>query len=119
MDEAFDNFYDEKSDKTFEEMFMTLLNEFTSNAIAIMNRQRKTGQKITDSERTFQEECMDQLKQIDRAVTLGKKNGLYKATAKPIEDAEEDLLTRIRNKPSSMKNLVAVLPIKDDTEDAV
>ena len=114
---ALDETLDENTTQSLEEMFVNIMNEFMSNALAVINRQRKYGKQITESERIFQEDCMVQMRSIDKAMTIAKRHNLY--VSKPVENAEKDLLSMVRNKSNSMAEIVATLPVKDDIENAV
>lgn len=115
LSQAFDAITDDDSDVSMEQRFLNLLHQFTANAFFIMDRQKRTGNRITDAEKEFQQDCMNQMNFIDKYFRMAKKNGFI-ADTKPRDTFDRDLLAEIRKQKSTIGEIVRTLPDPKKTE---
>lgn len=106
---AFEEIESEESDLSMEERFDNLLQEIIAQAFLIIDRQRKTKQRITEDEKNLQDDSMYQLRMIEKAYALAKKNG--RISPKANIQFDEQLLGKIKLMKSSIGEIVREVPV--------
>ncbi len=108
VDEAFAEMFSMDSEASIEERFDKLVEAMTCSAFYLMDRQRRTGIKVSDADREFQEEGMAQLKMIEKCLSMAKKFGRLSGKVNP--NYESEILIRVRGMKGSVGDIVATLP---------
>jgi len=110
VEEAFAEMFSMDSELSIEERLDKLVEAMTCSAFYLMDRQRRTGKKVSDAEREFQEEGMAQLKMIERCLSTAKKFGRLSGKVNP--NFESGIVGRIRSMKGSVGDIVMSLPNK-------
>lgn len=110
VDEAFEELFSMDSSWSIEERFSKLLSAVTASAFYLMDRQRRTGRKVSDADRDFQQEAMAQLKLIEKCLVTAKKFGYL--DGRKIEEAgfDDDVHSKVIKMKSSISDIVANVP---------
>ena len=112
VDDAFAKLFSMDSEWSLEERFDRLMQAMTASAFYLMDRQRRTGKKIGDAEREFQEEAMAQLNLISKCWATARKYGrVPKETAVPRNEFEGNLLGRIIDMKGMVGDLVRTVTV--------
>lgn len=114
VDKAFRS-VEEDTTSSIQERFDILGQEIISNSYFIMERQRKTGQRISDEERDLQEDMVEQFNIIEKIFIKLKKAGRL-GDVKPNDKFDEQLLSRIKSKKSTIGDIVQTLPTAPKNE---
>lgn len=105
---AFDEIENEDSPLSMEERFDNLLQEIIAQAFFIIDRQRRTKQRMTDDEKNLQDDMMYQLRMIEKAFAIAKKQG--RIASKPNERFDEQLVGKIKHMKSTIGDIVTTVP---------
>jgi hypothetical protein len=109
VEEAFEEIFRMDSEWSLEQRFDRLLEAMTASAFYLMDRQRRTGKKVGEAERDFQEEGMAQLRLIDKCWTIAKKHG--RVSTAPNPTFEGDMMARIVKMKGTMSDIVQTVPV--------
>lgn len=116
VDEAFEEIFKMDSAWSLEERFDRLIEAMTASAFYLMDRQKRTGKKINDAERSFQEEGMAQLNMISKCWGIARKHGrVPKETS--FNDFDNNLLAKIVKMKSTVGDIVRDIPPPTGTGD--
>lgn len=105
--DAIDSVFDCDENSSLEQRFDAILQVMISNAFFLLDRQRRSGVKPSDEEKDFQQECLAQLKLIEKGFSVARKNGRIGNV--PNQNFEGELLVRIKKMRGSMGNIVTTL----------
>lgn len=115
VEDAFQELFSMDSEWSMEERFDRLIEAMTASAFYLMDRQRRTGKKISDAERSFQEEGMAQLNMISKCWTIARKHGrVPKETT--FSDFDDKLLARVIKMKSTVGDIVRDIPAPTGTK---
>lgn len=119
LQEALDDVVSESIDQSLEQRFDLLAQQFVAFAFHIIDRQKRTGEKICDAEQVWQEESMKQLRMISQVWAMAKKNGRIGST--PNKNFESQTIDEIKKMRSTVGDVVRKIPIapKDGTTSEV
>lgn len=109
VEEGFESIFNCDENSTMEQRFDALLQVMTANAFYLMDRMRSKGKKPSVEEKEFQEECMYQLKLIDKAFAVAKKHGRIANLQNEKYDTE--LLAKIIKMKGTTGDIVTRVPV--------
>jgi ribosome-binding ATPase YchF (GTP1/OBG family) len=111
LNEAFDGIVDEDSGLSIQDRFDLLGQEIIAHSYFIMERQRKTHERMTAEEKLEQQDSVEQFNIIEKIFTKLKKAGRL-SNVSANDHFDEQLLKRIQSKKSTIGEIVRELPTK-------
>lgn len=108
LDESMSEIVNEMSPMSLQDRFDSLMQEFIAFAFYLIDRQKKTGKRMEDHERLWQEDSMKQLRMIERIFYMALKNG--RIVSKPNADFDSQVIDKIRSMQSTVGDIVQKLP---------
>ena len=115
IDEAFEGIIDEDSDLSIQERFDLLGQEIIAHSYYIMERQRKTHERMTVEEKLEQQDSVEQFNIIEKIFTKLKKAGRL-SNVSPNGHFDEQLIKKIQAKKSTIGDIVRKIPPNNTTE---
>lgn len=109
IEQAMMEFEDDNSDVSLEERFDKLMEAMMAFAFVMIDRHRRTGLRIGEHEKQWQEDSMEQLRAMEKVMAMAKKYNRISSN-KPNNNFTSQTVSQIQSMKSTVGEIIRKVP---------